>query len=160
MNFSCTGFIYFLSYRIPKGKTKQSSRFFEKVVGARKGRAHDEWHLVGAMTTKDGLIKNFPSSGCKLPSPSCLPLLSFVYLPCHWHHLLAVWLLMWACLPSLSSPTWNGSLPACSLSAWFISGKAWVKSYNLFKSLIFLGFPLTRVSPSLSCPASAWTSFR
>lgn len=60
MNFSCTRFIYFLSYRIPKGKTKPSSRFFEKVVGARKKRVHDEWHLVGAMTTKDGLMKNFP----------------------------------------------------------------------------------------------------
>lgn len=60
MNFSCTRFIYFLSYRIPKGKTKQSSRFFEKVVGVRKGRAHDAWHLVGATTTKDGLIMCFP----------------------------------------------------------------------------------------------------
>lgn len=60
MNFSCTRFIYFLSYRIPKGKTKQSSRFFEKVVGARKGRAHDAWHLAGATTTKDGLIMCFP----------------------------------------------------------------------------------------------------
>lgn len=50
MNFACTMFIYFLSYRIPKGKTKQGSRFFEEAVAVGKGRVHNEWHVVDAMT--------------------------------------------------------------------------------------------------------------
>lgn len=40
-------------------------------------------------------------SGYELRSSSFLVLLPFVNLPCHWHHPLAVWFLMWACLPVL-----------------------------------------------------------
>ena len=50
MNFACTTFIYFLSYRIPKGKTKQGSRFFEEAVAVGKGRVHNDWHVVDATT--------------------------------------------------------------------------------------------------------------
>lgn len=50
MNFTCIRFIYFLSYRIPKGKTKQGSRFFEEATAAGKGRVHNEWHVAGTTT--------------------------------------------------------------------------------------------------------------
>ena len=40
INFACTRFIYFLSYRISKDKTNQASRFFAEAAAEGKGRVH------------------------------------------------------------------------------------------------------------------------